>query len=174
MGQIADEMGRLAITAYSPDKNVKGMLRGDDMLVLFRDDAYEQYTERDLEPQLEHIANEVCRAYWRAFLGIAKRAGSTVYRKPEDTWDKPTRQFLKLRPTIESHAASSDGSVQTSAVGMRNWQIRIKPGTLAERTETEFVTRLLTAAALLRRDYTATCVRLQGELEHPGVANTVP
>jgi hypothetical protein len=74
------------------------------------------------------------------------------------------RDYEQARDAVEATGSSADGRVTVSAVGMRNFKVRIAAGTVRELSEREFVQRVREAATAFLDDYMAQIHELKARL----------
>jgi hypothetical protein len=151
VGELADRLDALRVRAALPDGSLTAELTGrDDVTLTIRD--YAQLTEPDLSRRLAQLA----RLLWARRMAEYFRVRSDVTGQPV-THESPAlgrqdREFQAARDDLHAHGQSADGRIQVEARGMREWTVRIQPGTLRTLDETEFVAAVREAAAALIAD----------------------
>ncbi|GID91351.1 hypothetical protein ACFQFC_10855 [Amorphoplanes digitatis] len=150
MGEFADRIDTMLVRASTPDGAIAGELRDRDRLTLtFRQGWYDLCDDHDLERRLAVLANLLwvsrTREYWRAFSDVT---GQTVTGE-----DRPISardvDWRAERDELVARGYSADGRISVKAVGMRQWEVHIAPGTVRGLSEHEFAAAAAQAAGEL-------------------------
>lgn len=154
MGQMADRLAALVVTAFSPDGQIEGSYgAAAGANIRFNGNSYRHYTERGLGHQLSRMAVLVWIAHQRGHdATVAEVTGQPVSRRQE-TWDARRRRYREEQAETESEGMSTGGLVYFRNTGMRDWHIVIRDGTLSKLDEPEFVKEFLSGYAALSLDY---------------------
>jgi hypothetical protein len=158
MGELADRLLGMVVTATSPDGQIGARVSGQGRTVevSFRPGAYRRYREDALAHQLGQLATLTFTRYRRqedelvaaAFGGTAHEAGRDGYQE-------------RLRHLVAS--AAGDG-IEITSRGLASWQVSIGTGLLRRLPEAEFVTALADAVGRLLNRYNAHVLRLKDEV----------
>ncbi|GIG67199.1 hypothetical protein [Phytomonospora endophytica] len=153
MSVLATRLSSVAITATSPDANIRARLRGRRLSSLeLRPGAYDRYTEADLAHQLARTATLLFVARDKAAARLIEAEGLSRRRDPVDARGEAERRYLQRVLTLPVVGTGPDERVRFRAEGMARWSCRIERGTLRRLGEAEFVAETAGAAAdLLRR-----------------------
>ncbi|MFD0559945.1 hypothetical protein FB566_0598 [Stackebrandtia endophytica] len=155
MSIVADRLNALTVRVQSPDRNITAQMRGrSDLSLTFAAGSYATYDEESLAAQLSRLATSLWIGLQRGTDEALKGTDVEAVRTPDDAWDEDSRKFLKARREVVGNGRSPGNCVKVETVGMRDWRIRIRPGTLATYHETELIGELLTAVVAARNDYT--------------------
>jgi len=148
MGGFADRMARLQITVAAPAGDIGAELNADnEVAIFFTRGSYGRYDEDRLERQLAQMAR-LLWVEWKRAVEEATRAEEVGYTMRLDPPPRTERDaaFRSGRDAYTASGECDDGSVRVSARGMTEWSVRLRPGTLASTSETEF-TRAASLAA---------------------------
>jgi hypothetical protein len=151
VGELADRLGALRVRAQLPDGSLAAELTGrGEVRLTVRDYA------RLTEPELSRRIAQLARLLW------ARRMGEYFRIRSEVTGQRVTREspalgrrdqeFEAARDDLVVRGRSADGRVEVQTRGMREWTVRIQPGTLRALTETQFAVGVGEAAAGLIAD----------------------
>jgi hypothetical protein len=159
MGELADRLLDLAVTATSPDGQVSASVQrqGRAVEVSFRPAAYRRYREAQLAHQLNQLATLTFTRYRRqedevlaGALGPASADGI---------------QHRRYRDRLARLVAKSSGDgIRISSRGLVSWEVTLASGLLRRMPEPEFVTEMVGAVARLLDGYTAQALRLKDEI----------
>lgn len=156
MGELADQIDAMRVRASTPDGGITAELRDRDQLTfIFREGLYDLCDDGDLERRLALLANLLwvarTREYWRVF-GEVTGDYSTGGDKPVSARDADWRTE---RDELVATGSSADGRIKVRAVGMRRWEVNIRPGTVRALDERQFALAASQAAGELIRDQLA-------------------
>ncbi|MGH8876604.1 MAG: hypothetical protein ACRD0P_04555 [Stackebrandtia sp.] len=159
MGIYADRMRALNLTFTSPDGKVAARLTNNtNMALSFQPNAYREYKEGSLEIQLTALMRLAHAGRRRAHMealseSMMKTAGRPA--EPPKDWQLSQKQlkFRNKHAELESRGKSQNDVLRVLNTGMRNWEVRIKPGTLDKTTEDEFKREFTSAIANMMTDY---------------------
>ncbi|MGH3737244.1 MAG: hypothetical protein ACRDT6_16750 [Micromonosporaceae bacterium] len=149
----------------SPDGKIS--LELEDGLNVTMDIAvgvYRRYPEHTLQQQLSGLIGKFWSAHKQAHLMmLSELAGYQVRDRHIDT-DRRTREFLDERAAIRVEGASQSGHIRVTGAGLSAWSVQIKPRTVRELTEGEFLNGFWTAFAAATRDYARKVAVLKKEV----------
>jgi hypothetical protein len=164
MGELADRIDSMVVRASTPDGAITAELRDRDRLSMtFLQGWYALCDDSDLERRLTQLANLLfvarTREYWRTFSDVA---GELVLGE-----DKPVSErdldWRDERDEMVVRGYSADGRVSVKAVGMRQWEVHLTPGTVRELSEEQFAAAVGQAAGDLIRDQFAKIAALSNK-----------
>ncbi|GAA2471298.1 hypothetical protein [Winogradskya humida] len=164
MGELADRIQAMRVRASTPDGSITADLTDRDRLTLhFPQGFYELCTESDLERRLTHLASLLwvarTREYWRTF---SDHTGQQI--TGEDTpISARDIDWRTERDEIIARGYSPDGRIAVKAVGMRQWQVDIAPGTVRALDERQFTAAVAQAATELVQDQFAKIAALSNK-----------
>jgi hypothetical protein len=151
MGNLADELDAIQVSATAPGGGITADLHGDTQLRLrFAPGYYRRASEFEMARQLAALARLLWAARTWEFDTIIGAAGGT--RVPADRVDGPDRRFQAALDQLVAQAGAADGRITVSVRGMREWTVTITPGTLRTMTEDAFTHPAATAAIALIAD----------------------
>ena len=153
----------MRVRVATPDGAIEAELSGrNDVRLSFRPGFYERCTERDLERRLAGVAALLwarrMRAYYEA---LSEAYGAPVTGEDAAAGPRDVR-YRELRAGLVARGRSADGRIAVSVRGMRDWDIRIRDGTLRALDEHAFLAAAGEAAGELIRDQFARIARLKG------------
>ena len=164
MGIVAEQLEGLTVTAVSPDGRITARVSKRSSLSLkFQDGSYQQYSTESLEHQLSRTATTLWVEWQRGYAETMKRLDLRPLTK-ELAVDEATRRFFIERVDITGHGMSGGKVVQAKTRGLKEWEFRIKPGSLAALPEQEFIGEALSAGAKARNAYMAKLETLKRRL----------
>lgn len=148
-------MSRLDLKVASPDRRIHGRIQGRDRIdIVFRGNAYREYTEDAMGAQLGGLFQLMWTGYRRATLmAMARTMGEASAEEGRHPTDPEDRDLFEERRTMKLAATSVRGFVKVRCVGWRDWSVRIEPGTCDDLTEEEFRTELLSLVPPLMDRY---------------------
>jgi hypothetical protein len=153
MGELADRIHVMRVRASTPDGGITAELRDrDEVSLAFREGLYDLCDDGDLERRLAALANLLwvarTREYWRVF-GEVTGDYSTGEDKPLTARDADWRTE---RDALVATGSSAGGRIKVRAIGMRRWEVNIRPGTVRTMDERQFALAAGQAAGELIRD----------------------
>lgn len=165
MGILADRMDALRVRVSSPDGKMTAELSGRSRIDLtLSRDAYLRYSEATLETQLIAMARLLWAGRTREyFAALSEALGQTVTRE-ERPIGRQDIAFHEGRDALTAQGRSTDGRVRVQVRGMRDWDVRILPGTVRSLREPEFADRVREAAHDLIQDQFRQVGRLRQEV----------
>jgi hypothetical protein len=154
VGELADRVDTMVIRASTPDGGITAELRGRDQLSLsFSDGLYRLFDDdAELSRRLAIVANLLwvarTREYRRIYADVTgdDSTGETLAISERDI------AWRTERDDLVATGRSTDGRVTVHFVGMRQWQVTIRPGTVRALDEQQFIRSAGEAAGALIRD----------------------
>jgi hypothetical protein len=151
MGRLAERLDNIRVQVRAPGAEIQAELSSRNIITLsFGESVYAFISERYLEHALASLARLLFAGWVREHRAAIADTGLNI-----DPKDQHDLRFRDERQEIRSSGESSDGRVRLSAVGMDDFTVRIKRGTVRELREREFVARVGEAASALLADYRA-------------------
>jgi hypothetical protein len=153
MADLRDRIHAIHARASSPDGAISAELRNRSQLTLsFAPGWYDRCDESDLERKLAALASllwvDRMREYWKV---RSDDAGERITGEPKPISPRAVR-YRDERDALVARGRSADGRVSVSAEGMRNWTVKVAPGTVRGIDEYEFAAAAGQAAAELIQD----------------------
>lgn len=148
MGIVAEKIDAMVVKAPSPDHQILATLHNRSKLSLkFRSpETYESYDEEGLEYQLGRLAGVLWARWQRAYTEVLESENMQVMTRSIAT-DEATREYLDGMFLVDVIGKSKDERIRAKTRGLREWKVRIEPGTVQQLDETEFIKGCLEAAA---------------------------
>ncbi|WP_244615695.1 hypothetical protein [Stackebrandtia albiflava] len=170
---MADRLSSMVVDVRSPDGRIRATLRHRDELTLyFSGDAYRHYQERTLEYQLARLATLMWVDYQRQYdEAVAAVVGHPV-EEDRESWNANRRRFREEQAETKASGMSPGNVVYVENVGMRNWHVVVRDGTVARVPEEEFAAECVGAFHTLMRDHADNMRRLRAKHYGPGFAGT--
>ncbi len=120
-----------------------------------------------LETQLIAVARPLWAGRTKAyFAALSEALGQTVTRE-ERPIGRRDIAFHEGRDALAAQGRSADGRVRVRVRGMRDWDVRLQPGTLRTLTEPECADRVREPAHDLIQDQFRKLSRLRQEVYGP-------
>ncbi|MFL6126064.1 hypothetical protein [Actinophytocola sp.] len=149
MGQLADRLDAIRVRARMPGVDIEVELRDrTDVRISFGESVYGFLTENRLQYYLAGLARLLYAAWLRQYRAAIDDSALDV-----DPHDRRDHEFLDARAAVESGGASTDARIVITAVGMREIEVRIAPGTVRKLTEDQFSARTAEAVTALIQDH---------------------
>ena len=154
MGELADRIDTMRVRAATLGDGITAELRdGSQLSFSFREDYYRLFDyESDMERQLEALAGHL----WVARNRETRRIFTDVTGEDFIPGDPPSDErgfaWQNEREQLEATGSSADGRVSVRVVGLRDWRVSIRPGTLRVLDEYEFAATVAEAAGEMIRD----------------------
>lgn len=145
-------------TVFSPDRGIRARLVGGSLTELkFRPGAYARYTESELEHQLVQLARLTnvarTRGYWKSLEKVLGHGEPIDKRGPGSPGERALREAAD-----RTEVATNSHNIRIQVRGgTKDWQLRIRPGTVQRLEEAEFLREL-------RQLFQETVSRWQAEL----------
>lgn len=157
MGELADRLDNIRVRVSAPGADIAAELRNrGEFGLYFGESVYEFIDERFLEHSLASMARLLYAGWQREYMDAISDTNLNVL--PEDQHDFNFRDEVRA---IEASGQSSDGRITISAVGMDDFTVQIKSGTVRELGEAEFATGASEAASLLLQRHEEQATQLQ-------------
>lgn len=150
---ITERVANMSVRVSSPNGGIFARLDGRESVQLsFAPGYYERASDHDLESQLTQVARLLWTARMRAYNTIIAdeyHESIIIDPTPQSQLD---REFYDQRDNLLATGRSSDGRIEVTVRGMRDWKVRITPGTSRELSEDAFASAAATAASQLISD----------------------
>jgi hypothetical protein len=162
MGELADRLGALRVSASAPGGGIHADLRGySDVDMYFSSGFYEQTSERELEHRLESLARLLWAAQVRAQSEVRSRLGA---HPPDDPATVQDQIFAEERERLVAVGRSDDGRITVSVQGMRQWRIQLADDTVRSLDERSFLAAVRVVASRLVADQARQMIQLKGRV----------
>jgi hypothetical protein len=153
MGVLADRLDSMRVRATARGGWITAELHHrTEIRLTFGAGSYRRYSEQLLEQDLTSLA----RALWAGRMKAYYQAVSEAFEEPVSGERRPVTprdvEYRNARDDLVARGESADGRIVISVRGMRNWVVRIAPGTLRTLTEDEFAEATGAAGEALVRD----------------------
>ncbi|WP_020499007.1 hypothetical protein [Sciscionella marina] len=149
MVDLAERLDDIRVHARAPGTEIEAELRDRGAVKLtFGESIYDFISESALESALVGIARMLWTGWQRQYQLAIDETDLNI-----DANDRHDLNFFAERDEIESTGTSGDERISISAVGMQNFSVRVKPGTVREISEDEFSAGAAEAATRLVQDY---------------------
>lgn len=151
MGVLADQLAGIRVAARVPGTEIHGEVRGGrgDVGVSFGQDTYQWLKESHLEHHLATLARLLTAGWTREYRTVLSDSLLCV----DPSAEVRNQDYERARDAIAATGSSADGRIVVSAVGLRDFTVRVRPGTVRELREQEFTARVREAADAFRTDY---------------------
>ncbi|GAB2744387.1 hypothetical protein GCM10027174_17620 [Salinifilum aidingensis] len=157
MGELAERLDNIRVRASAPGVELDAELRNQrEVALTFGESVYEFIDERYLERALAGLARRLYTGWLRQY----KEAISTTNLNVEPN-DQHDFNFEEDVRAVEASAESSDGRITLATVGMQEFTASLRPGTVRQLSEREFVARVAEVAPLLIERYQAHVAELK-------------
>lgn len=150
MGALADRLDGIRVRVCVPGTEIRAELSERTRIdVSFGEGTYEWLHEGDLQHHLATLARLLVTGWMRDYRA-ALTANDLLPAPPEELRN---RDYERARDELVASGASGDGRVTVSAIGLRDFTVRIVPGTLRELTEDRFRSCVGEAATAFLADH---------------------
>jgi hypothetical protein len=171
VGEVAERLEDLSVTVSSPDGNIEAQVRGAQARsLLFREGAYQRYSEAELAHQLARTATLLFVGRDRTVQEIMEKAGLHRPRRPSEAVDEAQRRYLIELPQIHATGVGPRELVRLEATGLMHWHCEIAQGTLRYLSESEFLAEVMGAGQALLRNHRYETALLRNEHFGSGLA----
>lgn len=130
MGDLADRLSTLRVTATSPDGGITATVSGGHQLnVTFRAGAYRGYRDSQLGHQLARLTTLTWITHERESRRIL---GAKIDSPTDDAtrYDTQSRRFRERAERVVTEATSANGSIHLSTRALLDWQVVLAAGTV--------------------------------------------
>ncbi|MBN9745993.1 hypothetical protein DMP23_33760 [Amycolatopsis sp. A1MSW2902] len=149
MPDLAERLDGIQVRVRAPGAEIEAELRRrTDITVSFGESVYDFIDESALETALASLARLLWAGWQRQYRAAIDETGLNI-----DVDDLRDSHFFTDRANVEAVGASAGERVAISAVGMENFSVAIKPGTVREIPEDQFSVDVSVAAAKLIQDF---------------------
>nr|WP_218862114.1 hypothetical protein [Actinopolyspora biskrensis] len=154
---MAERLDRIRVRANAPGVDLEAELRDRNQVTLtFGESVYEFIDERFLERALAGLARRLYTGWVRQYREAISTTNLNI--EPNDQHDFA---FEEEMHAVEASAESSDGRVTISTVGMQEFSVSIRRGTVRELSEREFVARATEVVPRLIQHFQAQVAELK-------------
>lgn len=151
MQNLAERLDNIRVRVRAPGTEIEAELsRRTNIELFFEDSAYAAADEPMLEQELASIAKLLWVGWQQQYRRAIEYTNLIV-----DAVNSTDLDFFADRDKTEAAGTSSDHRITISTIGMRNFSVHIKPGTIREITQSQFGRSAAEAATLLIQDYQA-------------------
>lgn len=151
MTGLAERLDSIRVRVTAPGVELHAELRNRrELSISFGESVYEFIDERVLERALSGLAKRLYTGWLRQY----REAVSTTSLNIEAN-DQHDFNFQEEIHAVEVSVESSDGRITLATVGMRDFSVGLRRGTVRELREDEFVARIIEVAPLLIDRYQA-------------------
>lgn len=155
MTSFSERVAELRVTASTPNEQVSGEIRGDEVSVTIAHGYAERVGETELEQQLQRLARLLFAQRSHAYNRIVQdllQPSASPHRREED------RAFYEDYEAMTVSETSYDGAVTVTQVGLEHWSVSIQRGTVA-RGGGQHIARAVAEAATALIEETISTVR---------------
>ncbi|WP_244223578.1 hypothetical protein [Amycolatopsis circi] len=146
---LAERLDGIRVRVQAPGTEIEAELRRrTDIAVSFGESVYEFIDESALENALASIARLLWAGWQRQYRAAIDETELNI-----DADDLRDSNFFADRAQVEAVGRSSDERITISAIGMENFSVHVKPGTVREVPEEQFAAGASEAAAKLIQDF---------------------
>lgn len=146
MAGFIELMERSRISVTSADGAVEAIMAGGRTMEFKPKRSFARYTESQLADQFADLIGRVFAARTKARLtALSHVVDEDVTPLAEYELNAKERRFRQLRDEITVVGSAPDRSVRIKQTGPAGWQVRIEPGTVTSRSETEILSALQSA-----------------------------
>lgn len=165
MTALAERVESMVVRAASPDGRLQAKISGGhDIAIGFRPGTYRDYRDGELARQLAQLLTSLYSGYEAGF----RKALSDTLGRPvasdQEQWDAVRRRFHAARCEVVAYGRSPGGQVGAKSTGLRQWDFRIKDGTVGQLGEDQFLAELDSAVNAVRCDDILRVSRLRSEI----------
>ncbi|MBO0870694.1 MAG: YbaB/EbfC family nucleoid-associated protein [Micromonosporaceae bacterium] len=176
MGELADRLDALVVSARSPDGRVEAVVgdRGTTVSVSFQPGVYRRYGETALAHQLEQMARLAWTRYARDVSETIDfyyaRADGDFRTHGEGVTDTPERRrYLQELAEIVVEASSPEEHVSLRTHALASWKVTIAAGALGRLSEGQFLDELHAAVETLLARYRFRMLRIRDDIYGLGI-----
>lgn len=175
MGQLADRLRDMVVTATSPDGHITARVRGqgEGFEVSFGPGAYRGYSHGALTYQLTHLATLAFTAHRRAEQSIVDKVMATPLRDDGVDFGPERRRYLQALKELTAVGESDGGQLRLSSRGLIAWEITIDPTALDRWSERQFLQALHLAVARLLAHHAAQVFALKDDIYDLGFPDRI-
>lgn len=149
MADLAERLNGIRVHARAPGTEIEAELRRrTDISLSFGESVYEFIDESALERALAGIARLLWAGWQRQYRAAIDETNLNI--EVDDLRDS---NFFADRAKVEAIGESSDERITISAVGMENFSVHVKPGTVREISEDQFSASAAEAATKVIQDF---------------------
>ena len=149
MADLAEKLDGIRVHVRAPGTEIEAELRQRTGITLsFGESVYDFIDESALERVLASTARLLWAGWQRQYRAAIDETDLNI-----DVDDLRDSNFFSDRSKLEAIGESNDNRIMITAIGMENFSVHIKPGTLREVSEDQFAASASEAATKLIRDF---------------------
>ncbi|HEY4024301.1 MAG TPA: hypothetical protein VGM75_36835 [Pseudonocardiaceae bacterium] len=151
MDTLAERLDRIHLRVRAPGVEIYGELSDRERIAIsFGEDTYQWLAESRVEQALAAIARLLSAGWGQQYHQAIRDSGLEVL-SPE----LRDASYEQARAELTATGTSADGLVSFSAVNLRDFRVRVPPGTIRAVPEATFVASANEAAGALVADHMA-------------------
>lgn len=163
MGVFADTVKESATTVYSPDKNIRCVLKGmNSATAKFRPGSFKSYSEIELEHQMLALIKQMVLAREKTRIEALKKATRREHLEPFVPPDAKMRKYYEKHKELTGFGGNDCIKVYSSP-GM-SWKVKIRPGIIESISEDEFLNKATEAVKVSISDLRSKSIALRAEI----------
>ena len=149
MTDLAEKLDGIRVHVRAPGTDIEAELRDRTGITLsFGESVYDFIDESALERVLAGVARLLWTGWQRQYRAAIDETNLNI-----DVDDMRDSNFFADRAKVEAIGESNDTRIVITAIGMENFSVHIKPGTVREIPEDQFAENAAEAATRLIRDF---------------------
>jgi hypothetical protein len=149
VADLAERLDGIRVHVRAPGTEIEAELRQrTDISLSFGESVYEFIDESALERALAGIARLLWAGWQRQYRAAIEGTDLNI-----DADDLRDSNFFADRAKVEAVGESSDKRITISAVGMENFSVHVKPGSVREISEGQFSANTAEAATKVIQDF---------------------
>ena len=149
MGDLADRLSRLTVTATIPGVEIEATLRNRQLSLWLGNGVYEFMTESRLSEYLTRLGRKLSVGWARDY-----RATLVLFNARVGDYDATGRAFLAERAELLAAGSSEDGRVRVTARDLQGVEVTVERGTVRAVPADRFAADVAAAANRMIDDYT--------------------
>lgn len=153
MPEISNSLNSLIIQSNSPDRKINGEISSWNQIEIWfcDENSYYNYKRDSLEYQVATLLKSLMTIRDEARKKILSQFDG--WRSDDVHWDARHRRYRTEIAEVMSEGISGSGRIEIYRVGLFDWMVAIKRGTLEELEEEEFCNEISSALSKLQHDY---------------------
>lgn len=164
---ITERVEQMIVRVEAPSRSVSAQMHGrNDVSVSFAPGFYHRAAEHEMEAQLGQVGKLLWAARTREYNRIISDEHQQTIEESRPISQRDV-EFYSKRDSLVAHGSSSDGLVQLSVRGMRDWKVKVEPDALRRLREDEFAAQVAVAARELIADQQAKIRELKVSIYDP-------
>jgi hypothetical protein len=168
MNSYAERVADLRTHAKLPGGELSAELRGDGGLLLeWAPGYYYRADDREVAAKLESLARLLSAARMRRAAAFIRAEGGEIITG-EHSSDPLDKEYFRRLTELLAEGFGCGRRIHLRTLGMRDWTVRIEPGTVQSLQEYQFTSGVAEAARCLWRDQLNQVGRLKEEVYGSG------